>query len=239
MALVKPRELVAGGGRGLTVRGRVLSKRHVKVIDQFFTEIHVVSEAGNSGVFYVESWRDEALRLNREAASDATIDLENLKVLPLGAKAAYQCSTLDVFGQITQNVIITPVAQDNVPATLPASLPHVDLAHVRGYLGRNHQVNVIAHFLDLEPARTIPNGNKVARAWLVKGNTRISLSIWQECIPAAENVTPGEVVFSTRLSLKSDPEDARIQYKQINGILARPTAARQRSHGCNTVPSKR
>ena len=50
MSFVKPREFVSGGGRGLTVRGRVLAKRHVKIKDQLFTEIHLVCEAGSKGL---------------------------------------------------------------------------------------------------------------------------------------------------------------------------------------------
>jgi hypothetical protein len=150
MSFVKPREFVSGGGRGLTVRGRVLAKRHVKIKDQLFAEIHLVCEAGSKGLIYIESWRDQAVRLNRDAATDSVIDLTGQRILPMGEKAQYQVSKLDVFAHDSQNVTIAPVAPENVPASLPAFLPHVDLDHVKDYMGKSQQVNVAAHFPELE-----------------------------------------------------------------------------------------
>ena len=223
MSFVKPREFVSGGGRGLTVRGRVLAKRHVKIKDQFFTEIHLVCEAGSKGLIYIESWRDQAVRLNRDAATDSVIDLTGLRILPMGEKAQYQVSELDVFAQVFQNVTIAPVAPENVPASLPAFLPHVDLDHVKDYMGKSQQVNVAAHFLDLETARTTTNGSRVAKAWLVSGTTRISISIWHECIPAAQKVTPGEVTFCTRLTLKAGPDNTvELNTSKASEFLAPP-----------------
>ena len=67
----------------------------------------------------------------------------------MGEKAKCQVSELDVFAQVFQNDTIAPVAPENVPASLLAFLPHVDLDHVKDYMGKSQQVNVAAHFLDL------------------------------------------------------------------------------------------
>ena len=104
MAVVKPIELTPGLARNQTLTGRVclLDSATVGKAGRAndYVELHLVVEEGLSGTLYIEAWRDQARRLTQVANDGKILKLTNLTIKALGEKAQWQCTPLDMCGQV-------------------------------------------------------------------------------------------------------------------------------------------
>ena len=142
MALIKPRELMPGGGRGQQLKGRVCgfikgtsSKGHD------FGSFHLVVEDGLSGVLYIEAWRDHSRRIASVIIDDCIVLISNVAVKVLGDKTQWQCSDLDVYGSVLGPTTFKIVDDDG---SFPLTMPLVQLHDLPKYRRIPHLISIAA-----------------------------------------------------------------------------------------------
>ena len=94
-----------------------------------YVEMHLVVEEGMQGTLYIEAWRDQARRVTQVAHEGKILKLTNLTIKALGEKAQWQCTPLDVYGQVMGTTRLEEVADSdqhpaNVHTVLLSDLPH-------------------------------------------------------------------------------------------------------------------
>ena len=149
MAVVKPIELTPGLARNQTLTGRVclLDSATVgkagRANDD--VELHLVAEEGPSGTLSIEAWRDQARRLTQVAHDGKILKLTNLTIKALGEKAQWQCTPLDIYGQVLATTHLEEVADSD---QYPANVHTVLLSDLPMHTHIPHLVNLAAVFVE-------------------------------------------------------------------------------------------
>ena len=146
MAVVTPKELTAGVARGQTVRGRVRMFALEKKGKSDCAECHLVVEAGLSGALYIEAWRDQANRFGQVAKEGMIVELTHLTIKAMGDKMQWQCTNLDVYGQVMSTTTIRVVEHDD--GSCPADLHTVFVRDLHFFHKVPHMINIVAILVD-------------------------------------------------------------------------------------------
>ena len=147
MAVVKPKELTAGVARGQTVRGRVRLFALEKKGRADCAECHLVVEPGLSGTLFIEAWRDQANRLGQVAKDGLIVELTHLTIKAMGEKIQWQCTNLDVYGQVMSTTQIRAVEHDD--GSCPADLHTVFVRDLHYFHKVPHMINIAAVLVDV------------------------------------------------------------------------------------------
>ena len=149
MSVVKPIELTPGLARNQTLTGRVclLDSATVGKVGRAndYVELHLVVEEGLSGTLYIEAWRDQARRLIQVAKDGKILKLTNLTIKALGENTQWQCTPLDIYGQVLATAHLEEVADSD---QYPANVHTVLLSDLPMYTHIPHLVNLAAVFVD-------------------------------------------------------------------------------------------
>ncbi len=139
MAAVKPIKLTPGLARSQALIGRVRMLDYPTVgkpgRTTKYAELHLLVEEGLSGTLFVEAWRDQARRLTQVAHDGSILKLTSLTRKAMGDKAQWQCTNLDVYGQVLGSTRLEAVDDnvqypDNVHTALLRDLPmHTTIPH--------------------------------------------------------------------------------------------------------------
>ena len=104
MPVVKPHRAYCWFARNQTLIGRVCLFDCTTVGNvgeaSDYVELHLVAEEGPSGTLYIEAWRDQARRLTQVAHDGKILKLTNLTITALGENSQWQCTPLDIYGQV-------------------------------------------------------------------------------------------------------------------------------------------
>ena len=149
MSVVKPVELIAGLARNQTVTGRVclLDSSTVSKLGKAsdYAELHLVVEEGPSGSLYIEAWRDQARRLTQVANDGKILKLTNLTIKAMGEEAQWQCTSLDIYGQVLATTQLEEVADSD---QYPANVHTILLSDLPMHTNILHLVNLLAVFVE-------------------------------------------------------------------------------------------
>ena len=75
-------------------------------------ELHLVAEKGLSGMLYIQAWRDQARRFMQVAKEGNVLEITHLAIKAIGDKRQWQCTDLDVYGQIMAGAQFREVDDD-------------------------------------------------------------------------------------------------------------------------------
>ena len=110
-------------------------------------ELHFVAEKGLSGMLYIQAWRDQARRFMQVAKEGHVLEITNLTIKAMGNSRQWQCTDLDVYGQIMPGTQFREVDNDEdcpteVHAVLLRTLPYFQKIP--------HMINLAAVFVDCQ-----------------------------------------------------------------------------------------
>ena len=227
MKTVLPHELLAGAGRGMAVCGRVCAMNFGPIKKKHHCEIHLVCEAGHKGTLLISAWRDNARRLQAAATPGSCITVTSLDVYPIGDRRRYQFTDLDVYGSVSASTTFEN-ADPALTANVPAFLPLVSVSLLQKYVLKGRQVNVAGNWQSMETEKVTATQRSVATAWLVCGDKRIKVSVWQESLASAKRLTQGNVIAVTRAVPQRGPQDStELQTTRSTDFLEPPETIRR------------
>ena len=108
-------------------------------------ELHIVSEEGLSGMLYIQAWRDQARRFMQVAKEGNVLELTHLTIKAIGDKKQWQCTDLDVYGQIMAGTQFRQVDDDS---QRPAEMHTVLLRSLPFFQKILHMINLAAVLVD-------------------------------------------------------------------------------------------
>ncbi len=206
MSLITPKELTPGVARGQRLEGRVrmLSVSTNRSAD--VVELHLVVEAGVSGTIYIEAWREQARRLKDMLREGGMVRFTNLTIKAMGDKAQWQCTNLDVFGQVLQATRFENLPED---ASCPADVHVVLIQDLPHYRKIPHLIHVGGLLVDIVTPAT---AKATAPAFnLVLGDVEksVRLAVWKDHAGNIEtgNFEKGSVVVVTSCRVSPGKED--------------------------------
>ena len=199
MAVVTPKELTAGMARGQVVRGRVRNFDLEKKGKSDCAECHLIVEPGLSGTLYIEAWRDQAHRLGQVAKNGLIVELTDLTIKAMGDKIQWQCTNLDVYGQVMSTTRIRAVEHDD--GSCPVDLHTVFVRDLHYFHKVPHMINIAAVLVDV----AAPTSQKAtAPAFtMVLGDEKnsVRVAIWKDHAASVnkDSATKGAAVILTNL----------------------------------------
>ena len=146
-ALVTPKELVQGGGRGQKLKGRILGLQTSVKGGKELLQCYLVTEKGLDGMLMLEAWRECARTTKAIIKENQIVEVSNLTVKALGDKVQWQCTSLDVFGQILAATQFKPMPDDDQVPFTPGTVLVEDLAQYRRVA---HLINVAGIVVDIQ-----------------------------------------------------------------------------------------
>ena len=199
MAVVTPKELTAGMARGQIVRGRVRMFALEKKGKADCAECHLVVEPGLSGTLYIEAWRDQANRLGQVAKDGLIVELTHLTIKAMGEKIQWQCTNLDVYGQVTSTTQIRAVEHDD--GSCPADLHTVFVRDLHYFHKVPHMINIAAVLVDV--VAPIIQKATAPTFTMVLGDEKhsVRVAIWKDHAASVDkdSSTKGTAVILTNL----------------------------------------
>ena len=147
MALVQPKELVQGAGRGQKLRGRMCDVQHSIKGNKDMWQGYLVTGPGLDDMLFIEAWRDHARTAMQIATEGKVVEIMNLTLRALSDKAKYQTTSLDIYGQVLAATKITPVDEDE---RLPRCPGMVLLENPPWYKQVPHLINVAGTLVDMQ-----------------------------------------------------------------------------------------
>ncbi len=151
MAIVKPIELTPGLARNQALVGRVRMLESPTVGRQGktaeYAELHLLVEEGLSGSIFIEAWRDQARRLTQAAQDGSILTLTNITLRSMGDKAQWQCTKLDVYGQVLGSIRLEEVEYNG---QYPTHVHTVLLRDLPMHTSIPHLVNLAAVFVEVQ-----------------------------------------------------------------------------------------
>ena len=147
MAVVHPKELVQGGGRGQKLRGRICSLDTSPRGGKDALQFYLVTGEGLDEMLYVEAWREHARTTSALVKEQQVVEIVNLTTKALGDKAQWQATSLHVYGQVAAPTKITPCEEDE---SLPRCPGMVLLEKLPYYKQVPHLINVAGIMVDMQ-----------------------------------------------------------------------------------------
>ena len=199
MAVVTPKELTAGMARGQVVRGRVCNFALDKKGKSDCAECHIIVEPGLSGTLYIEAWRDQAHRLNTVAKDGLIVELTDLTVKAMGEKIQWQCTNLDVYGQVTSTTRIRALEHDD--GSCPVDLHTVFVRDLHYFHKVPHMINIAAVFVDVAASTSQKATAPAFTMVLGDENSSVRVAIWKDHATSVnkDSATKGTAVVLTNL----------------------------------------
>ena len=146
-ALVSPRELVAGGGRGQKLRGRILCVDREQKGGKDCFSCYLVSDEGYDSMVYIEAWREHARTIQALVTEKQVVEITNLTIKALGDKVQWQSSSLEVYGQVLQGTRIEEIQDDPKIPSIPGMVLLEDLP---SYKRVPHLINIAGIVVDIQ-----------------------------------------------------------------------------------------
>ena len=147
MAVVQPKELVQGAGRGQKLRGRICGVERSIKGGKDVLQCYLVTGPGLDDMLYIEAWREHARTTMGLVKEKQVVEIKNLTTKALGDKVQWQATSLDIYGQVLAGTRITRVDED-------ASLPHcpgmVLLENLPHYKQPPHLINVAGILVEMQ-----------------------------------------------------------------------------------------
>ena len=147
MAVVQPKELVQGAGRGQKLRGRICGVEHSIKGGKDVLQCYLVTGHGLDDMLYIEAWREHARTTMGLVKEKQVVEIVNLTTKALGDKVQWQATSLDIYGQVLAGTRITRVDED-------ANLPHcpgmVLLENLPHYKQVPHLINVAGILVEMQ-----------------------------------------------------------------------------------------
>ena len=186
---VKPIELTPGLARNQTLTGRVrlLDSSTVgkagKASD--YAELHLVVEKGLSGTLFIEAWRDQARRVTQVAHDGKILKLTNLTIKAMAEKAQWQCTDLDIYGQVTSTARLEELDDSD---EYPTDVHTILLRDLPMHTHIPHLVNLAAIFVEAQqassakataPAFNLIMADKTNPSEWHSGKTMLLTSTWK------------------------------------------------------------
>ena len=147
MALVQPKELVQGAGRGQKLRGRMCDVQHGQKGSKDMMQGYLVTGAGLDDMLYIEAWREHARTTMQIAKEHQVVEIMNLTTKALGDKVKFQATSLDIFGQVLGGTKITAVEED---PSLPLCPGMVLLENLPHYKHVPHLINLAGILVEMQ-----------------------------------------------------------------------------------------
>ena len=147
MAVVHPKELVQGGGRGQKLRGRICGLDTSTKGGKDALQFYLVTGPGLDDMLYIEAWRDHARTTMQMVKEQQVIEITNLTTKALGDKVKYQATSLDIYGQVLAGTKITPVEED---PSLPLCPGMVLLENLPHYKQVPHLINLAGILVEMQ-----------------------------------------------------------------------------------------
>ena len=147
MAVVHPKELVQGAGRGQKLRGRICGLDTSTKGGKDALQFYLVTGPGLDDMLYIEAWREHARTTKALVKEQQVVEIVNLTTKALGDKVQWQATSLDVYGQVFAATKITPVDEDE---SLPLCPGMVLLEHLPYYKQVPHLINVAGIVVEMQ-----------------------------------------------------------------------------------------
>ena len=151
MALVVPKELVQGAGRGQKLRGRICGLDTNSKGGKDALECYIVTGPGLDDMLYIEAWREHARTTKALVKENQVVEILNLTTKALGDKAKWQATSLDVYGQVLASTKIVPVDDDGSLPHFPGMVLLENLPHYKQVV---HLINLAGIVVDIEVTTT-------------------------------------------------------------------------------------
>ena len=181
MAVVKPIELTLGLARNQTLTGRVclLDSATVGKVGRAndYVELHLVVEEGLSGTLYIEAWRDQARRLTQVAHDGKILKITNLTIKALGEKAQWQCTPLDIYGQVLATTHLEEVADSE---QYPANVHTVLLSDLPMHTHIPHLVNLAAVFVEVQQTASTKATAPALNLLMADKGQSVRVAVWKD-----------------------------------------------------------
>ena len=147
MALVLPKELVQGAGRGQKLRGRICGLECNTKGGKEVLQCYLVTGSGLDDMLYIEAWREHARTTKALIKEKQVVEILNLTTKALGDKVKWQATSLDIYGQVLEGTKTTPVDED---ASLPLCPGMVLLENLPHFKQVPHLINVAGIVVDIQ-----------------------------------------------------------------------------------------
>ena len=181
MSVVKPIELTPGLARNQTLTGRVclLDSSPVGKVGRAndYVELHLVVEEGLSGTLHIEAWRDQARRLTQVAHDGKILKLTNLTIKAMGEKAQWQCTPLDIYGQVLATTHLEEVADSD---QYPANVHTVLLSELPMRTNIAHMVHLSAVFIEEQPATSNKATAPASNLLMADQHQSVRVAVWKD-----------------------------------------------------------
>ena len=147
MAVVQPKELVQGPGRGQKLRGRICGLDSGLKGGKEALQFYRVTGPGLDEMVYIEAWREHARTTKGLVKEGQVVEIVNLCTKALGDKVQWQATSLDIYGQALAATKITPLEEDE---SLPLCPGMVLLQHLPDYKQVPHLINVAGIVIEMQ-----------------------------------------------------------------------------------------
>ena len=178
MSSVTPAELVVGVARGQRLVGRVcLFTTGQTLKGQQFSAFHLVVKEGLSGVLFIEAWRDHARRVATLVTANCILEVCNITAKALGDKAQWQCSDLDVYGQVLGPTTLNLLDDDG---TYPKTMPLVELRQLPNYRRIPHLISIAAMLVPAAPSSSSKATAPATNLVLGAETQSVRVAVWKD-----------------------------------------------------------
>ena len=169
-------------------------------------ELHLVSEEGLSGMLYIQAWRDQARRFTQVAKEGNVLDIERLTIKAIGDKRQWQCTDLDVYGQIMGGTQFREVDDDS---QCPAEMHTVLLRTLPYFQKIPHMINLAAVLVDLQPTTSAQISAPAFNVVLGDEDLSVRVAIWKDHAQGidAKAVEKGTAITLTCLRVRAGNEN--------------------------------
>ena len=229
MPIVKPIELTPGLARNQTLTGRVclLDSATVGKAGRAndYVELHLVVEEGLSGTRYIVAWRDQARRPTQVAHDGKILKLTNLTIKALGEKAQWQCTPLDIYGQV---LATTRLVADS--DQYPANVHTVLLSDLPMHTHMPHLVNLTAVFVEGQQATSTKATAPAFNLLMADKGQSVRVALWKDHagnldVAKLATTKKGQAIILTSLRVtKSKESTTELGTSKRTRVLQAPQA---------------
>ena len=147
MAVVQPKELVQGAGRGQKLRGRICGLEASDKGGKDSLHFYLVTGPGLDDMLYIEAWREHAWTTNSLVKEKQVVEIVNLTTKALGEKVQWQATSLTIYGQVVAATKISIVGEDEQLPLCPGMVLLKNLPH---YKQVPHLINVAGIVVEMQ-----------------------------------------------------------------------------------------
>ena len=146
-ALVKPKELVQGAGRGQKLRGRICGLDTSLKGGKECLQCYLVMGPQLDDMLYMEAWREHARTMKALLKENQVVEIANLTIKTLNDKVQWQATSLEIYGQVLQGTKVEALEDDS---SLPLSPGMVLLKNLPHYRRVAHLINIAGVVVDIQ-----------------------------------------------------------------------------------------